>query len=50
MNTPAVAVLSGALTIRLTPKQLQSLLAQWQREGAPGDRLTLQLMSAKPAD
>ena len=49
MTAPAVAVLSGDLTIRLTPAQLTSLLQQWQREGAPGDRLTLQLIPAKPA-
>ena len=44
MSAPVVAVLSGPLTIRLTPAQLASLLQQWQREGTPGDRLTLQLM------
>jgi O-succinylbenzoate synthase len=46
MTAPVVAVLSGSLTIRLTPSQLASLLQQWQRDGMPGDKLTLQLMPA----
>ena len=44
MKTPPVAVLSGSLAIRLTPRQLASLLQQWQQDGKPGDTLTLQLL------
>lgn len=44
MIAPAVAVLSGSLTIRLTPRQLASLLQQWKQDGKPGDTLTLQLL------
>ena len=39
-----VAVLSGSLVIRLTDKQLASLLQQWQQDGKPGDQLTLKLL------
>ena len=39
-----VAVLSGSLVIRLTDKQLASLLRQWQQDGTPGDHLTLKLL------
>ena len=46
MNAPVVAVLSGNLTIRLTPQQLESLLQQWQQEGKPGDQLTLRLLQS----
>jgi hypothetical protein len=45
-TTPAVAVLSGSLVIRLTQKQLASLLQQWQQEGKPGDQLTLRLLQS----
>lgn len=44
MNSPAVAVLSGSLVIRLSPQQLQSLLQQWKQDGKPGNTLTLQLL------
>ena len=44
MNAPVVAVLSGSLTIRLTPQQLESLFQQWQRDAKPGTTLTLQLL------
>ena len=46
MSAPVVAVLSGSLVIRLTQKQLASLLQQWQREGKPGDQLTLRLLQS----
>jgi hypothetical protein len=45
-TAPAVAVLSGSLMIRLTQKQLASLLQQWQQEGKPGDQLTLRLLQS----
>jgi hypothetical protein len=45
-TTPVVAVLSGSLMIRLTQKQLASLLQQWQQEGKPGDQLTLRLLQS----
>jgi len=46
MSAPVVAVLSGSLVIRLTQKQLASLLQQWQRDGKPGDQLILRLLQS----
>lgn len=44
MKNLPFAVLSGNLKIRLTEKQLASLLQQWKRDGKPGDTITLQLL------
>ena len=43
-TAPVAAVLSGNLTIRLTPQQQESLLKQWQRDAKPGTTLTFQLL------
>jgi hypothetical protein len=43
-KAPVVAVLSGSLVIRLTDKQLASLLQQWQQDGKPGDQLIFKLL------